>query len=103
MVFDRLPDNIQREVELADAIFGLASSHLVRVFEKRGRFGDSMPILSQGRSALFCMKLRIEIGDHLAGNTLILDLGVAVSEAAPLYPELVGGHLDFASALNEFL
>ncbi len=47
MVFDRLEDDVQREVELADAIFSFALSYLVGVFEERRRFGNRMPILRQ--------------------------------------------------------
>jgi hypothetical protein len=49
------------------------------------------------------MKLRIKIGDHLASDPLVLNVGIAIREAAPLFPKLSGGHFDFASALNEFL
>ena len=40
-------DNIDCEVELADAVFGLASSDFIRVLEKRRRFRNAMPILRQ--------------------------------------------------------
>jgi hypothetical protein len=47
LVFDRLADDVQRKVELADAIFSFALSYLVRVVEERRRFGNRMPILRQ--------------------------------------------------------
>jgi hypothetical protein len=103
MVFDECADYVQRKVKLANAIFGLAPSYLVRVFEKGRRFGNRMPILRQVRSVLFSVELRIKIGDHLARDPLILNVGIAICEAAPLFPELIRGHFDFASALNEFL
>ena len=87
---------------MADAIFSFALSYLVRVFEEQRRFGNRMPILRQVWSAFFRMKPRIEIGDHLASDPLVLNVGIAIREAAPLFPELSGGHFDFASALNEF-
>jgi hypothetical protein len=88
---------------LAYAVLGLTPRYLIWVLEKRGRFGDSMPILSQASLPILGVQLRIEISDHLARNPFILDVRIAVREAAPLFPDLVERHLDFSSTLNEFL
>jgi hypothetical protein len=72
-------------------------------FIKRGRFRNSMPILRRLRSPIFRMELRIDNSNHLARDPLVLNMRIAVGEAAPLFPNLVGCHFDFASALNEFL
>ncbi len=88
---------------MADAIFGLAPGYLVLVREKQGCFGNRMPILSQVASALFRLELRIKLGDHFPRYPVVLDMRVPISKAAPLFPELVLGHFDCASALNELL
>jgi hypothetical protein len=62
-----------------------------------------MPILRQLRSPIFRVELRIKDSDHLASDPLVLDMRIAIGEAASLFPQLVGGHFDFASALNELL
>jgi len=49
------------------------------------------------------VELRIKISDHLARDPLILNVRIAIGKATPLLPELVGGHFDFASTVNEFL
>jgi len=46
-VFHVATDNIECEVELADTVFGLASSNFVGIVEKRCRLGNAMPILCQ--------------------------------------------------------
>jgi len=46
---DERTDDIKREVELTDAVFGLASSDFIGVLEKRRRFSHAVPILRQIR------------------------------------------------------
>jgi hypothetical protein len=96
--------HFEREVELANAIFGLTPRYLLRIFQKGCRFGNTMPILNQGLSpGLFCVQLSVQVSNHFARYTLVLNMSVAISEATPLFPKLVGGHLNFACPLNEFL
>src|SRR6266700_5128905 len=52
---------------------------------------------------LALMQLFVEASDHLAGDQLVLDLGVAVGEAAALLTKLGRRHFDLASPLNQFL
>jgi hypothetical protein len=61
--------------------------------------------ITTGQCALpvLAVDARVEIGHHFARDALILDVGVSVREATPLFPELGWGHLDLTSALNEFL
>jgi hypothetical protein len=103
MVLDEGPDYVEREVELADAIFSLASSDLVGVLEKRRRFGNTMPILRHVLSPFLRLKLGVQISDHFARYAFILDVRVAIGKAAPLFSELSRAHLDFTRPLNEFL
>jgi hypothetical protein len=88
---------------LEDAVFGLASRYLIRIMKKRGCLGNTMPILRQLGSPILRLQLGIKISDHLASDPFVLDVRITVCEAAPLFPELSGGHFDFTSALNEFL
>ena len=88
---------------MADAIFGLASSYFVRIVEKRCGFGNAVSILTQLRLPGLRVKLRVQIRDHLARHALVLDVSIAISKTATLFPKLIGGHLNFASSLNEFL
>jgi hypothetical protein len=103
MFLDEGTNYVEREVELADAIFGLASSNLVGIFEKRRRFGNTMPILRHARSPVLRLKLGVQISHHFARYSFILDVRVAIGKAAPLFRELSGAHLDFTRPLNEFL
>jgi len=96
-------NNIESEVELADTIFGLASSYFIRIVEKRCCLSNTMPILRQARLPALRVKLRVQIRDHFARYALILDMSIAVGKAAPLPPKLVRGHLNFARSFNEFL
>jgi hypothetical protein len=103
MVLDEGTNYVEREVELADAIFSLAPSNLVGVFEKRRRFGNTVPILRHALSPVLRLKLGVQISDHFTRYSFILDVRVAIGKATPLFPELSRAHLDFTCPLNEFL
>jgi hypothetical protein len=103
MVLNESTNYIEREVELANAIFCLASRDFVRVFEQQGRLGNTMPILSHQRLPLLRLKLGVQFSDHFACYPFILDVRIAVGKTTSLLPKLSRGHLDFTGPLNEFL
>lgn len=102
-ILDEAANHVEGEVELADAIFSLASSYLIGIAEERGRFGNAMPILRQAYSPALRVELCVQVRDHLTRDAVILDMRIAVSKATPLLAELFGGHLDFSCSFNEFL
>ena len=102
VILDEGANYVEREVELADTIFGLASCDLVRVFEQQGRFGNTMPILDHPRLPILCLELGIQISDHFACYPLILDVRIAISKTTSLLPKLGRSHFDIAGPLNEF-
>ena len=53
--------------------------------------------------SMWRVQLFIELSYHLPGNVGVLDMGVAINEAAALFTQLGRRHLDLASALNQFL
>src|SRR5262245_56371162 len=54
-------------------------------------------------SLRFGFDLPIRFGNHLARNSLVLDVGIAVGKALTLLSELVGRHRDLAGADDQFL
>jgi hypothetical protein len=102
-ILDESTDHIEGEVELADAVFGLASSYLIGIAEERCRFGNAMPILRQADLPALRVELCVQVGYHFTGNAIILDMRIPVCKATPLLAKLLRGHLDFACSFNEFL
>ena len=49
------------------------------------------------------MKLRVQNGDHLSRDTLILNVGIAVRKTTPLFPKLVSGHFNLLRSFDKFL
>lgn len=103
MVLHKHSYHFEREVELANAIFGLAPRNLIWICQKVRRLGNTMAITRQNASPLVSVDSRVEIGHHFACDAIVLDISIAVGETTPLLSELGGGHLDKPSALNEFL
>jgi hypothetical protein len=103
VVFDERTDDFKREVKLADTILRLSSSYLIRVLKEERSFGNAVPILGHSNLPFLCMQTRVEISHHLASDALVFNVGVAVREAPPLFPNLLRSHFDFSRALNEFL
>jgi hypothetical protein len=48
-VFDKSAYQIEGEIELAYTILGLASGYLIGIAEKRGRLGNTVPVLGQAQ------------------------------------------------------
>jgi hypothetical protein len=103
VIFDERTDNFKCEVKLADTIFRLSSRYLIGVCKEERSFGNAVPILSHGTLPFLCMQTRVKISHHLASDALVFNVDVAVREAPPLFPNLLGSHFDFPRALNEFL
>src|SRR5262249_1909735 len=77
--------------------------YLVRIGEKRGVLGNAMSVASQAQaSRLRRLDLLVSFRDHLARDSLVLNMSVAVSEALPLLPNLSGRHRDRAGAVDQF-
>jgi hypothetical protein len=94
---DVISNNLDSQVELAQAVLGLAPCDFNRIAQELRDFRVTMSIFGQGPTSLtFRFELAIGLGDHLTRNPLVLYLGIAVGEALTLFPELAGRHRDLA-------
>jgi len=97
-----LSNDFDGKVELTQAILGLAPCDFDWVGQNRRNICDAMSIPRHGIS-FPSFEFFVGLGNHLASDTLVLYVGVAVCKALPLLPELIRRHLDRACNAHQFL
>jgi hypothetical protein len=99
---DVIANYADRQVELANTIFGFSSSLLFWIGDKLKLFGDTMSIARHG-GLLFTFQLFVHFGNQLASYIRVLNMRVAIDKALPLFPELHWRHFDAARTLHQRL